>query len=181
MHLDCTSPARLCECGCGLPLTHEPHYIYRHWPCSRVPFADRFWAHVDKSGDCWTWTGGRQWQNYGMFWNQMAHRIAYELTYGPISDGLVVCHHCDNPPCVRPDHLFLGTQKANLADCSRKGRISRGVNHHDAKCSEDDIRQIRRLYDGKKGTRAALAHQFNLSITHVTRIVRRQAWRHLSD
>jgi hypothetical protein len=91
--------------------------------------AARFWSKVDKSGDCWLFkTVGTD--GYAKFWHKgtstHASRTAYELTYGPIPDGMVVCHHCDNPRCVRPEHLFLGTPKDNTQDMIRKGRFANG-------------------------------------------------------
>lgn len=90
----------------------------------------RFWFRVDKTGDCWTWTGGTSRNGYGAFWTKekrlvRASRFSYALHYGPIPDGMVVCHRCDNPPCVRPDHLFLGTQGDNMRDMWQKGRQGR--------------------------------------------------------
>lgn len=98
-----------------------------------TPSEDRFWAKVDKSGDCWVWTASvfRERLGYGKFQTgsnrgesrvAYAHRVSWELHFGPIPNGLFVCHHCDNPPCVRPDHLFLGTAADNVRDMDRKGR-----------------------------------------------------------
>lgn len=93
---------------------------------------ERFLEKVRKvTNRCWLWTGGKGKRKDGLmsgrFWMDgklwMASRASWELHYGPIPDGLCVCHHCDNPLCVRPDHLFLGTQKDNMQDASRKGRI----------------------------------------------------------
>lgn len=88
--------------------------------------ADRFWAKVDRSGECWTWTASAHSFGYGRFGIGRrvftAHRVAWELVNGPVPGGLHVCHRCDNPPCVRPDHLFLGTAKENLRDMIAKGR-----------------------------------------------------------
>jgi hypothetical protein len=93
----------------------------------RGPLAPRFWAKVRKGDGCWEWQGATR-HGYGTVWvaeaggMRLAHRIAWELTNGPIPDGLLACHHCDNRVCVRPDHLFLGTYADNAQDMSRKGR-----------------------------------------------------------
>lgn len=89
----------------------------------------RFLSKVDRSGVCWVWTAGHSRDGYGMFSrhgvNEIASRVAWELLCGPIPDGLLVLHNCpggDNPACVNPDHLWLGTQQENIDDCERKGR-----------------------------------------------------------
>ncbi len=93
---------------------------------SASSFAKRFWGKVLRTGDCWLWVGARNPKDYGklgLYGKTLAsHRVSYELSFGPIPDGLAVLHKCDNPPCVRPDHLFLGTLKDNSQDCLAKGR-----------------------------------------------------------
>lgn len=100
----------------------------------------RFWAKVHKSDGCWEWTGKRA-SGYGRFvtppgrrmWS--AHRYSWTLANGPIPDGLFVLHHCDNKPCVRPEHLFLGTNADNMRDAWRKGRLFRQHFHRRGHCT----------------------------------------------
>ena len=91
--------------------------------------SQEFWAKVRKTDECWLWTGSHNNKGYGSYRiggkTIGAHRVSWELQFGPIADGAVVMHLCDNPPCVRPSHLALGGQSANIADAFRKGRISR--------------------------------------------------------
>lgn len=89
---------------------------------------ERFWDRVKKTESCWLWTGMVNRSGYGIFtpsknYRRLAHRVVWVLTNGPIPDGLFVCHHCDVRNCIRPDHLFLGTQRDNIVDASRKGRM----------------------------------------------------------
>ena len=94
------------------------------------PVEERFWEKVKKSTDCWNWTAGTNSKGYGRILNSRkecegeisAHRLSWVLHNGPIPEGLQVLHNCDNPPCVRPDHLFLGTNLDNMRDKKNKGR-----------------------------------------------------------
>lgn len=87
-----------------------------------------FNKRVAKGPGCWEWTGSRNTAGYGVISSKgrkrMAHRVSYEIANGPIPDGMLVCHRCDNPKCVRPDHLFLGTSRDNAQDAASKGRVS---------------------------------------------------------
>lgn len=129
---------RICpECGSTfMPSTHADPKIYCSHRCgskSKQPLADRFWSKVDRIGGpnaCWVWKGGQSGGRYGAFnldgRNRGAHEIAWELDNEcEVPEGMYVCHHCDNPVCVRPNHLFLGTSSDNRQDALRKGRITR--------------------------------------------------------
>ena len=96
---------------------------------TRETLAARFWSKVDRDETgCWTWLGAKTALKYGQIEldgrSIYAHRVSWELANGPIPSGLQVLHRCDNPPCVRPDHLFLGTQRDNITDMANKGRAS---------------------------------------------------------
>lgn len=89
---------------------------------------ERFWSKVSCSEGCWLWTGAKTEKGYGVFGigkeTDKAHRIAWRLSYGPIPKCIFVLHKCDTPACVRPEHLFLGTNQDNVNDMIRKGRNS---------------------------------------------------------
>lgn len=105
---------------------------------------ERFWAKVDKSGECWLWTSAISPGGYGAFWLDKAHRatrahrLSYEWAHGPIPRGMFICHHCDVRACVNPDHLFAGTAMDNMRDRGEKGRTARvlGEKHHHAIVSD---------------------------------------------
>jgi hypothetical protein len=103
---------------------HDKSHDHRGWYCSPGCRAKKqpFWDYVLKGDGCWLWLGATNEAGYGLYHKQRAHRVAYELTYGPIPSGMLACHSCDNPPCVRPDHLFPGTTKENVHDALKKNR-----------------------------------------------------------
>lgn len=146
---------------------------------------ERFWAKVDKEHGrkmphmdtpCWEWTGSSHCKGYGQFRNGKmvkAHVFSYELHHGPIplnsnKRGLYVLHHCDNPRCVRPDHLFLGTAYDNLLDAAQKGR----------RClTPDNVREIRELWDSGEWTSVELGTTFGVSDVTIRKVVRREVWK----
>jgi hypothetical protein len=107
-----------------------------------------------------------------------AHRLAYTKAFGPIPDGQSVLHTCDNPPCVNPGHLFLGSQADNMADMSQKGRRTRGSTHGMAKLTEADVAQIRALASSGV-TLPAIASRFGVHFGTISKVVIRRTWRHV--
>lgn len=115
------------------------HYtrVHRHGTIDdpTLTFEQRFWGKVLKTDGCWLWMAGKDQDGYGKFSvgprsiarPKLAHRIAWELTNGEVSESIFVLHRCDNPSCVRPDHLFLGTHQDNMDDMVAKGRGSIGT------------------------------------------------------
>ena len=152
-----------------------------------------FNAQVDKSGDCWLWLGSVNHRGYGRFncfedqkdW--LAHRVSFVIANGPIPDGMRVLHRCDNPPCVNPTHLFLGTPKDNTQDSIHKGRF-KGVKQYRhlapqpsgrAKLKDADISEIKRLY--KNGMlQKDIAPRFGVHFNAISRIVNNKTYRHIT-
>jgi len=153
-----------------------------------VPIEERFWKHVDKNGECWLWTANKH-LGYGRIKRGpadgvgciAAHRLSYEMAFGPIPEGMFVCHKCDNPSCVRPDHLFLGSPQDNVDDMYRKGRNNtpgaRGASNQGAKLTPAQVEEIRARYLPRKVTQQALADEYGLNRVTILRIVKGQSWK----
>lgn len=137
---------------------------------------------VDESTGCWTWTGYRQDNGYGQMRYRRkllaAHRASYEAYVGKIPDGMIVCHKCDNPSCVNPAHLFIGTHADNVADKVSKNRQAKGINNGRAKLTERRVRRIRQE-TASGATRAELAKRYNVDPKTIRLIAERRTWRHL--
>lgn len=144
-----------------------------------------FWTHVLQVGECWEWTARRIWKGYGRVRIEgkdvATHRYAWSLLHGPIPDGMWVLHTCDNPPCVNPEHLFLGTALDNVRDMISKGRKvksggkSFGSRNAAAKLTEDQVRQIRSLAE-QGAKHSMLARRFGVAQGTIRRVVRRELW-----
>lgn len=135
--------------------------------------AERFWEKVDKSGDCWIWTASVMKTGYGCIRidkkTVRAHRVAYELTNGPIPDGLLLRHSCDNRRCVNPSHLLPGTYKENVQDALDRGQHRCGERDPKAKLSNADVATIRAdLASGLTGR--SLARRFRVEESTISQI-----------
>lgn len=156
----------------------------------RLPFLKkditRFWSRVLKTDNCWLWMGARggKGNKYGYFmlrgnkqWS--AHRFAYTVAHGKIPKGMLVCHRCNKGLCVNPDHLYLGTNKQNLADAYRDGLTVRGEQSPQAKLTTAQVLEIRRLFDEGVTSKKAIADMHGVSDSTIRRIGSRRGWRHV--
>jgi hypothetical protein len=144
--------------------------------CKTHALLERFWENVDVKGeeDCWLWNGSKTAAGYGViYWssdNTYAHRISIELDGRVIPARFHACHTCDNPPCVNPKHLFVGSPRDNMLDKVAKNRHTYGETHPAAKLTDKEVEQIRGLFkDGVWQT--DLAKTFNVHQSHISRIV----------
>lgn len=214
--------SRLCECGCGEPTTiarsnssrfahvkglpmrfRRGHYLKLHPITKQYPrpsITERFWKNVDKSGDCWIWTGATTGNGYGTIRyrgkQEGAHRVAWILTNGDITAGLLVRHSCDNSLCVRVDHLSLGTTADNSRDAVSRGRqarggrsghsthpecTARGERNGSAVLTVADVTRIRQLHSSSGLSLKEIARRLSVSDVTIGHIVRRKTWQHVED
>jgi hypothetical protein len=200
-------PYGYCHCGCGQKtefakktdntrgrIKGKPSkFIYGHSLKNRLkqPPAERFWLKVAVTADtteCWEWQGHKNEFGYGLTSfaeygkkNLRTHRIAWQITKGEIPDGLFVCHRCDNPACVNPSHLFLGTHKENMEDMTKKGR------HHDLKgeqksqhkLTEKQIIEIHQRYSAGGIYQRELAEEYGVHDSVICRILKGKTWKHV--
>ncbi len=197
---------RLLPCAtCGAPFREKTGVAGRRVRfCSRTCSVnqngtpeERFWNRCKQVGECLEWQGKRQ-RGYGAVKingkTYKTHRFAWMLTYGEIPTGLLVCHHCDNPPCCRPDHLFLGTFLDNNRDAIAKKRNAfgdrngqrkhpdmtpRGEQSKCAKLTEEKVRDIFNEFLANHPTVVFLSRKHGISQSQIRNIVKRRTWRHL--
>ncbi len=178
---------------------------YRTWRSDALDEA-RFWNKVCRVEEgCWLWNGTLLAQGYGCFKiagrMYKAHRLSYQFTHGNIPEGLVICHHCDNPRCVRPDHLFAGTHKDNAVDRDKKRRgyfcrpesrmtkvsgdrhwkrlhpeLVRGELNPRAVLTREQVEVIRSRYARKEASQSALAREYGVAQTTISALIRRENW-----
>lgn len=170
--------------GCGQTFSRIPSrgQVYCSILCraehKRRPVLDRFWEKVRKTDTCWLWTGGKREDGYGAFGvgNGVlvgAHRFSYLLTHGVLLPGSFVCHNCDTPSCVRPDHLRIDTPAGNTRDMVLKQR-------HQTKLSASDVRFIRSAW-AKGRTQTSISTDLGVSQVLVSLILRGKAWAHVDQ
>lgn len=192
-------PYGYCRCGCGQktkiaprtrgklgwvkgepkPYIHGHHLLGHRWGKAK---GEAFWQYVTPGADdeCWEWQGPCDVWGYGRVYfdreTHKAHRLSYEIHYGVDPGELCVCHSCDNPPCVNPYHLFLGTSVENNADRDAKMRHGWGERNGRALLVEDDVREIRQMVaDGI--TQIAVAERFGVNPTTVHAVIKRRNWK----
>lgn len=163
------------SCGC----------LRREKPQSSIITEEIFWTRVEKAAGCWSWIGALDKCGYGkvsFMDEQLAHRASWRLHFGPIAPGMLVCHHCDNPKCVNPAHLFLGTQVDNMRDMRIKHRRKgRGIGEANGRAvlTWEKVNAIRAEYRrGTKGnsSQPGLSRKYGISQTMIGLIVNGRAW-----
>lgn len=146
----------------------------------------RFWPRVQKdgAGGCWLWIGTKTNEGYGTIRVGeklcVSHRVGWELVKGPIPDGMLALHKCDNPSCVNPDHLFLGTNADNAQDKMRKGRATWGARSATAKLTEAAVLEMRRRARAGETT-ANLARAYGVTKSVARKAILGLTWRLLDD
>lgn len=133
---------------------------------------------------CWPWPGRRSASGYGVLWIRgrgdiRAHRLLWELAHGPVPADADVLHWCDNPPCVNPAHLHLGTHTQNMAEMVVRGRVRRGEEHRDAKLTENSVREMRAIYALGEVSTTDLGERYGVSRHTAWLVVAHKSWRHV--
>jgi hypothetical protein len=181
-------------CGCGESIRWkswhkytEPKYISGHNGKGYNngmyrPIDERLWEKVHKTDSCWIWTGYKDGKGYGRIgYNgkvEKPHRVSWMIANGEIPEGMFVCHHCDNPSCVNPEHLFLGTNNDNQRDMYNKGRgnKSHGEQHYRAKLTIEVADLIRKMYSTGCFSQRTLAKIFSVARAQIGAVINNKRW-----
>lgn len=153
-----------------------------------MPINERFDMKVEirTGSDCWWWTGNKNLRGYGHFRVNLntvgAHRFSYERYNGKIPDGMLVCHKCDNPSCVNPEHLFAGTYKDNMADMYSKNRNNTVFGEHvgTSKLTGNKVIEIREMLAAGQ-TQSSIAEAFDVSQASISHINTEKKWKHIHN
>lgn len=178
---ECSKPARL-RGLCGMH--HQRWLRYGDLNRGSPTLEQRFWAKVDKSGECWLWTASCRPDGYGQIrvgpTFKGAHAIGYILQIGPVPAEMQVLHRCDNPPCVRGDHLFLGTPLDNMTDKIAKGRlrVAHGEQQGGAKLTEADIPVIRQRWRAGE-SQVSIGRAYGVTFQTIWQVVHGKSWAHI--
>jgi hypothetical protein len=179
----CAQPFEVHPCRANKGAKYCSQSCYQ--PNRTKSFTERFWLNVDKHsspGHCWLWTGLQDGHGYGTFHIAgrkmiLAHRFSYEALFGRLLPGICVCHHCDVPLCVNPDHLFAGSKADNAQDCKAKQRNNYGHRNGNARLTPIQVSEILALQYSLTGKE--LAKRFNISPSVISSIKHHKAWAHL--
>lgn len=176
---------------CGGEFTREPNQVRsgRKYFCSREcgfkhgkPFEKKFWNKIEKTDSCWLWHGTRGISGHGQVRHNgrpdLAHRVSYMIHKGPIPEGMVVRHKCDNPPCVNPYHLELGSAADNMRDKMIRNRQAKGESQGFAKFTNETVKEARRLR-AEGWTYLQLEKHFGVSRQTISHACRGNTWKHV--
>ena len=186
----------LCRCVGGTTKVLHRHNLVSgrttSCGCKAPGLAERFWSKVSVAGpnDCWSWLGTTSKSGYGRLFGgrhsgkqstHTASRLSYELNCGPIPDGLEILHSCDNPRCVNPRHLRVGSHKENMSEASERQRFKnhvKGRAHHNAKLSAAKVKAIRRRHARGESSRA-LAVLYGVAKPTMYNVLHGRTWKHV--
>lgn len=180
---------------CDNPSCVNPDHLFLAVPSTGkkiTSISDRFWEKVNIRGkdECWIWLSAKDINGYGRFYAGkfngkrkyiLAHRQSYELTYGDIKDNLHVCHTCDTPSCVNPSHMFLGVAADNIKDMVSKNRQARNENHSQAKLTNVEVTEIRKLWGTGHYLQREIAEKFGVGRQEIGNIVNKKNWIDIND
>lgn len=163
--------------GC---MTKQESHLMKYTPKDKK----RFWSKVEiviNDDRCWGWKAGHDSDGYGRFWcdneTRQAHRVAWELFNGKSLDGLLILHSCDNPNCVNPEHLLLGTSLDNSRDMVAKDRQAKGEKNGNRKLTKKQVAEIRECYAAGGISFASLGRAYDVSYVQISYIIKLKNWR----